>query len=325
MFDADERAHPGAVIIDSHHHFVANSRMTYAVDDYLEDVRSSARPIAASVYVETMTAALEDGPEHLRFLGEVAAAQDAGERTTVPGGCAVSAAILGRVDLTSARRAADALDAALVLAPLRFKGVREVVAGIPAGSLVADSVPPRHELLAESRFRAGFAELARRNLVFDVGATSDQLFAVRDLADAFPEVTIVVNHAAPFTARSAREEHELFAAWRAALTDVAMRENVRCKVGGFGMRAWRFTAQSNPHRQSPEALADTWRPYVETAINAFGVERAMFESNFPTDRATVSFATLWDALMLTVSGASSAEVSRLAGGTASETYGIEYR
>ena len=46
---------------------------------------------------------------------------------------------------------------------------------------------------------------------------------------------------------------------------------------------------------SSQLLADTWRPYIETCIAAFGASRSMFESNFPVDKGMCSYANLWNA------------------------------
>ena len=54
-------------------------------------------------------------------------------------------------------------------------------------------------------------------------------------------------------------------------------------------------------------LADAWRPYIETCIEAFGPERSMFESNFPVDRASCSYANLWNAFKRITAGASADE------------------
>ena len=52
-------------------------------------------------------------------------------------------------------------------------------------------------------------------------------------------------------------------------------------MGGFG-----FHEKVEP--PSSETLADAWRPYVETCIEAFGPSRCMFESNFPVDKGRCS-------------------------------------
>jgi predicted TIM-barrel fold metal-dependent hydrolase len=46
----------------------------------------------------------------------------------------------------------------------------------------------------------------------------------------------------------------------------------------------------------PRWSQDLARPYVETALSAFGPERCLFGSNFPVDRPFAGFADLVDGL-----------------------------
>jgi len=70
-------------------------------------------------------------------------------------------------------------------------------------------------------------------------------------------------------------------------------------------------------------LAREWRPYIETCIEAFGVARCMFESNYPADRGAGSYRTLWNAFKRLTAGASRDEKAALFSGTAARVYRIE--
>lgn len=74
----------------------------------------------------------------------------------------------------------------------------------------------------------------------------------------------------------------LFDGWRKAMIRLAEAPNVACKISGLGMGDWTWTT-------------DSIRPYVEAAIEAFGVERCMFASNFPVDKLFSSYDAIWDA------------------------------
>ena len=67
-------------------------------------------------------------------------------------------------------------------------------------------------------------------------------------------------------------------------------------------------------------LAEAWRPYVEAAIEAFGPERCMMESNYPPDGRAAGFVPLWNALKHIVRGASSEEKAALFHRTATRVY-----
>lgn len=305
---------PDAPLIDAHHHFIERADLAYTPQDYVVDVQSGHR-VVASVYAEMMTRARIDGPAHLRFLGEIEYARDAGETAAVDG---IAAAIIGRVDLVDPR-VAEALDAASDVAGGRFRGVRQLIVGIPAGSRIATETPARADLLAEPPFRHGARRLADRGLVLDVGATCDQTDAVRDLARALPELVIVVNHMAPYPFGGTGRSRDDFDRWASALRAVAGEPNVRCKIGGLGMGAWGFPYEPGK-RLSAEELARLWRPYIRSAVDAFGPERCMMESNFPTDAGATDYRTLWNALKLSVLDMTGAEIDAVLRATAKSTY-----
>ena len=80
------------------------------------------------------------------------------------------------------------------------------------------------------------------------------------------------------------------------------------------------------HRQRPpssQELAEAWRPYVETAIEAFGPARAMFESNFPVDKISGSYAIYWNAFKRLAAGASKTEKAALFRDTAKRFYRLD--
>jgi L-fuconolactonase len=70
-------------------------------------------------------------------------------------------------------------------------------------------------------------------------------------------------------------------------------------------------------------LASAWKPYVETGIEAFGVDRCMKESDFPADGRSCGFVPLWNALKYIVSSCSTEEKVALLHRTAARVYRIE--
>jgi predicted TIM-barrel fold metal-dependent hydrolase len=92
------------------------------------------------------------------------------------------------------------------------------------------------------------------------------------------------------------------------------------KVGGIGMRINGFNFHKRERPPSSEELAAAWRPYVETCIEAFGAKRCMFESNFPVDKISGSYATYWNAFKRLAAGASQEEKAALFRETARQFY-----
>ena len=111
----------------------------------------------------------------------------------------------------------------------------------------------------------------------------------------------------------------IFEDWRRGLREVAKRPNVVLKIGGIGMPIYGF-GFTDATRPTSATLAELWRPYIETAIGAFGPQRCMFESNFPIDKQSFSYDSLWNAFKLLTMGYTADERSMLFSGTASRVY-----
>jgi len=78
-------------------------------------------------------------------------------------------------------------------------------------------------------------------------------------------------------------------------------------------------------RETPpgsEELAQAYKPYLETCVAAFGPDRGMFESNFPPDGVTSSYAVLWNAFKRLAAGYSADEKTKLFSGTAKRVYSL---
>ena len=106
------------------------------------------------------------------------------------------------------------------------------------------------------------------------------------LADAHPELTIVLNHVgSPILGGPYRGKgDEVFADWKAAILRVSERHNVFVKLGAMPIRMPSYDGDRTLPPGSREVAA-AWRPWMETCIEAFGPERSMYESNFPVQNA----------------------------------------
>jgi L-fuconolactonase len=112
----------------------------------------------------------------------------------------------------------------------------------------------------------------------------------------------------------------VFATWKADMLELARCPNVVVKLGGLGMDIGLFDHMRLPAPPSSRHIADAWKPWIETCIEAFGADRCMFESNFPVDKLSTGYAVLWNAFKLMAAGASTAEKSALFSGTARRIY-----
>ncbi len=317
---------PDLPIVDPHHHLWDRPGWRYLMSDLLADT-GSGHNIVATVYVQALSMYRSTGPVEMRPVGEtefvngVAAASASG----IYGETRVAAGIVGQADLTLGGRVEPVLAAHLRAGGDRFRGVRHITAWDADSSIPNRNYNPPPGLLADAQFREGLAVLGRLGLSFDAWLYHPQIDELTDLARAFPNVQIVLNHVGgPLGIGVYQGKHEeVFARWAASIKTLGTCPNVYVKVGGLGMRTGGFGFHEQPEPPSAEMLAATWRPYVETAIEAFGASRAMFESNFPVDKGSYSYPVFWNACKLLAKGASAAEKADLFAATAARFYRLD--
>lgn len=318
---------PDLPILDAHHHLLQRPGLRYLLEDYLADAQFGHR-IVASVYVEILAMARRTGPEHLRPLGEVEFANGMGAiaDSGLYGECRACAGIVGYADLRFGDRIAELLDRCLQAAPDRFRGIRQITMEHPSETpwKYVTHRPPAG-VLQHPGFRAGFAQLAARGLVFDAAVFHQQLADIEALAASFPDTTIVLNHLGMVMAMEMGEAEraDVFRQWASGLRGLAQHDNVVVKIGGLGMPFWGFDFLHRPDPIGYQELAAAWAPYVETAIEIFGPQRCMMESNFPIDGRSCGFVPLWNALKHITRGCSAGEKAALFHATAARVYRIE--
>lgn len=319
---------PDLEILDAHIHLFDLPGNRYMFEDYVADAQSGHN-IVGSIYCETQSFLRQEGPELLRPLGEIefangVAAMSASGRY---GKCKVAHGIIGHANLTFGSSVGELLDQARAIAPERFRGIRHVTIEYPDDrpfQYVMTYRPPAG-LLEHPNFRLGLRELERRELVFDTAIFDPSLPRIAELADVLPNLVFVLNHmgTAVGVGMTAQERGDVFRRWRTALADVAQRPNVHCKVGGLGMPHWGFGFELRRDSIGSAELAQAWRPYVETAIETFGPQRCMMESNFPPDGRSCGMVPLWNAYKLITAGASSDEKAWLYKRSAEQVYNLE--
>jgi predicted TIM-barrel fold metal-dependent hydrolase len=318
----EEVIEPDLPIVDPHHHLWDHPGSRYLLPELLADCGSGHR-ILATVYLECRAMYRADGPEHLRSLGEtefvngVAAMSASG----LYGPTRACAGIVGNVDLRIGADAKHVLEAHIAVAGGRFRGIRRGSAW-HADGIKATTANPPPGLLLDPAFRRGFACLRDLNLSFDIWSLHTQLDEVLDLVRSFPDTTMVLDHVGgPLgIGRYAGQRDAVMAEWSASIRRLAACPNLYVKLGGLAMHLLGWDFHSRPLPPSSEELAQAWRPYVETCIEAFGVQRCMFESNFPVDKGTCSYRHLWNAFKRITKTYSADERTALFSGTAAKVY-----
>jgi len=310
-------------IVDPHHHIWDREGWRYLLDDLLGDT-NSGHNIVATVFVEARSMRRATGPVELRPVGEVEFANGvaAMSASAIYGKTRVCAGIVGHADLTLGSRVEPVLVALARAGGDRFRGIRHTTTWDTDPSVLNPGYVTRQHQMAEPNFREGFAVLGRLGLSFDAWLFHPQIDELASLAHVFPDVRIVLNHVGgPIGIGAyAGRRNEVFASWAASIRRLAVHKNVHVKLGGLGMRLGGFGFHETAEPPSSEALANAWRPYIETCIESFGVSRAMFESNFPVDKGSYSYPVFWNACKLLAKGATDGERADLFSGTAIRFY-----
>jgi L-fuconolactonase len=334
---------PELPIVDPHHHLwdrpgartadlpppahafeaVTRMRPRYLLDELLSDT-NSGHNIIATVFVECSAMYRADGPAALKPIGETEFVNGVAAMTAsgIYGPIRACAGIVSKADMTLGDGAAAVLDAHLAHAPDRFRGVRHSASHDPDSGVLGPLARLGAGLYASDAFRAGFGHLAARNLSFDAWLLEPQLPELVALTRAFPDTRVVLDHVGTPLGLASYEgrRDERFPIWREQIQALAASPNVFVKLGGLAMPFCNFDSFMSDPAAPSEQLATEWRPYIETCIEAFGAERCMFESNFPVDLGSCSYATLWNAMKRIASGASAEEKTALFSGTAIKAY-----
>jgi L-fuconolactonase len=316
---------PDLPIIDPHHHFWDTPhRGHYLLPELLADI-SGGHNIISTVFLECRAMYRKDGPREMTALGEVefvtgiAAMSASGSY----GPCRVAEAIIGGGDLTVGARVRELLEAEIKAAGGRLRGLRHGVAWDTHEAVYkhASRNVPLHQVM-DPKFREGLAQLAPLGLSFESWQYHPQLPDAIDMMRAFPETTFILNHVGgilgvgPYNNRRA----EILGEWRKNIVEMAKLPHVYCKLGGLGMVSVGYDFHERDMPPGSEDLAAAWRPYVEHCIEAFGVNRCMFESNFPPDKQSCGYTELWNAFKRITANASAAEKKALYSGTAAKVY-----
>jgi predicted TIM-barrel fold metal-dependent hydrolase len=314
---------PEMPMVDAHHHLWSRAGHDYLVPEFLADARSGHR-IVASVFMECFAHYWTEGPEHLRPAGEVEYAAGVAEQSK-SWETHVCAGIVGGTDLRLGDRVEEVVDAMQAVGRGRFRGVRQIAAWHPHPAVKGTIKNPPPGLLFDPALRQGMKVLARKGLSFDTWVLHTQLIDLYDLACAYPDVAMVMNHTggAIGTGPYAGRRDLALAEWRLAIQTLAKAPNVAVKLGGFGMRVWGFGFHERPLAPSSEELAAAIRPYVETCIEAFGPGRCMFESNFSSDKGSFSYGNIWNAFKRITEQCSADERHQLFRRTAEQVYRLE--
>jgi predicted TIM-barrel fold metal-dependent hydrolase len=277
----------------------------------------------ATVFIECHAAYRDDGPRHLRPVGETefVTAQAAALAEQFPAAAPI-AAIVAHADLAIGDQLGEVLDAHEAAGGGLFKGVRDALSRAIEPEVLA--IPGRAEpdRFADQAFRQGVRELGRRGLTYDTWHYHHQNAEMLELARAVPDTLMVLDHfGTPLgVGMYAGRRDEIFDEWADGVAQLATCDNIVAKLGGLAMPDNGFGWHENPQPPTSDEFVTEQARYYHHTIECFGPERCMFESNFPVDRFSLSYQVLWNGFKKLAAGYSGDEKAAMFSGTARRVY-----
>lgn len=210
-------------------------------------------------------------------------------------------AIIGEAHLHDLKNLNAVLDAHQKASPL-FKGVRDSLAIHPNKGVM--DFNELGDMLKSEDFKKGYAQLAERGLSFDTFLYAHQLKDFVKLVSEVPQTKVVLDHVGTpvglagshgGAGETAQERDRIQKQWYEDLAALAEIAHVKLKLSGLLMPFCGFHFEKKEHPASLNQVLDAIGPHIEYALNTFGVNRCMFASNFPVDKVSTNFETLYDA------------------------------
>ena len=318
----EEILEPERPIVDPHHHLWRHDEAPYLLDELWRDT-GSGHNVTQTVFVECGSEYFKDGPEHLRPVGETVFVAEIAKASRAGGdGHANIAAIVGHADLLLGERIAEVLEAHGEAGDGLFRGIRHSAAWDASDAIRASHSNPPPDLLERSETRAALKVLGDKGLTCDAWFYHPFMKCFADLARALPGTEFILDHfggpigIGPY----AGKQDEIFEAWREDLQELATCDNVSVKLGGLAMPVNGWGWHNRPVPVTSDEVVAAHGRYYRHALECFGADRAMFESNFPVDRRSVSCPILWNAFKKIAAGCSETEKTALFSGTATRVY-----
>lgn len=285
--------------VDAHQHFWRLARGDYAWlqgdDPALASLRRDFEPadlqpaLQAAGIDRTVLVQAADSVAETEFMLALAGRHD------------FIAGVVGWVDLS--QPASVATLEAWARHP-KFKGVRPMLQDLPDVRWIEHG--PHPEVL-----RA----LVRLCLRFDALVQPAHLPALQRFVDAWPELPVVIDHAAKPDLAAGWSSPGI-AAWRQALRGLAAQPRIHCKFSGL------LTQLSPAQRATPAARRDAVQPVWDLLLEAFGPARLMWGSDWPVMTLAAGYD---DGLQMAghcIGGLPPVDQAQVWGGTAQRWYGL---
>ncbi len=257
LWDLSQRKHPNLIGESRHDFFMGDDsaiRRDYLAEDYRRD--AAGHNVLTSVHCEAEW-------DRADQIGETRWVTGVNQQSGFPG------AIVAHAWFD--RENAEEVIAAQAGFPL-VRGIRSKPVTAPSPDRIVPGAPGT---MQDERWLRGFALLEKYRLSWDLRVPFWHLDEAAAVARAFPDTPVVLNHTGFPWDRS----DEGLAAWRHGMEALAREPNVHVKISEFGLRDRAWDYESN-------------RRVVLDALAIFGIERAIFASNFPVAGLRIGYGAL---------------------------------
>lgn len=147
----------------------------------------------------------------------------------------------------------------------KIKGFRHILQG-----------EPQRDVMLQPAFMNGISLLQKYNFTYDILIFKDQLRYLPKFVSLFPDQRFVIDHIAKPVIKDGEIEE-----WTDDMKEVAQFENVYCKISGMVTEAdWKNWKK------------EEFKPYIDTVVEAFGMNRIMFGSDWPVCLVAASYSQM---------------------------------
>jgi L-fuconolactonase len=306
---------PELPICDAHFHLRRLQTKRYLTADFLKDA-GGGHNVKQSIAIQSReNFRMEPGGgmtpvEETEFVIK--------DISSIESGIKVAAGFVGYADLTLGDKVAPILESHIVAGKGRFRGIRF---SRRPGTIEG---PDAKSVLLDSDFQKGLAKLHQYGLTWELVIRPPQFAELAELARKFPDTPMIVNHIGWFFGHdlNIKKSEDQILDWKHRILALVHSSNIFIKLGGLGAGESGFGWNNKATPPGSIELADAMSPYYLFCIEQFGVNRCMFESNFPVDKEGYSYTVLWNAFKCMTSDFSYSERCALFHDTASHVYSL---
>ena len=288
---------PDREIIDPHHHLWPDRLgSTYELAQFWADTGAGHR-ITKTVFIECGSGYTRGAPDAFAPVAETRYVAALAAKAALNPDQAQIAGIVAHADLRLPIATLDkVLDAHDAAGQGRLRGIRHAGAWDVERDQFLFAGQEIPHLYLDPDFQRGVAWLGQRGLSYDPWHFHPQNGEFLELARACPDTTIILDHfGTPLgVGRFEGQREAYFPRWQDEMAAIAQCRNVIAKLGGMAMPTNGFGWHARTDPPGSDEFVEAQGKWYEHMIACFGPDRAMFESNFPVDRYSISYLVLWN-------------------------------